>query len=408
MNPEAARRAFRLLFGAEMVSLFGSLVSRTALPFVAILYLHARPFEVALLAVADVIAGFASALVLGAWIDRLPKRPVMLGTDLARAALLALVPLGAWMGWLDPFILICIALACGVLNVAFELAYAALLPRVLPADGLLAGNSRIAAGQSVVETLSFGSGGWLVQAFGSPFAVLVDSISFVASAWLVFRVRIDDGGRGRADGDAWRGTWREASEGVAILLRDPILRALAAVEFCVHGGFAMFGATFLLYLARDLGFSPGVLGLVFAAGGLSSLAAATLAGRVSARFPAGPLMIAGLALMAFSTFLPPLATGTGLVGIALLLAQQLIGDGGHTIYQINDTTLRQTRAPAQALARVNAGIRFCGLSARLVGALAGGLIAEFAGARFALFVAAGWISLAVAAALASGLRRLGR
>ena len=69
MPPTAASRslsasAFRLVFAADMVSLFGSLVSRVALPFVAILFLQARPFEVALLSVADIVAGFASALLI--------------------------------------------------------------------------------------------------------------------------------------------------------------------------------------------------------------------------------------------------------------------------------------------------------------------------------------------------------
>jgi MFS family permease len=168
--------AFQWLFAADMVSLFGSLISRTALPFVAILFLNARPFEVALLSVADIVAGFASALLLGAVIDRWPRRRVMLVADVARAVLLLAIPLGAFMGWLSVPLLLVIALACGVFNVAFELAYAALLPRLLAQDQLLAGNSRMAAGQAVVETASFGIGGWLVQWLGAPIAVLVDAL----------------------------------------------------------------------------------------------------------------------------------------------------------------------------------------------------------------------------------------
>lgn len=97
-------------------------------------------------------------------------------------------------------------------------------------------------------------------------------------------------------------------------------------------------------------------------------------------------------------------TAVGWAGAALLIAQQLLGDGAATVYRINDTVLRQTLAPAGALARVNAGIKFVGLAAMLLGALAGGLLAEVWGARTALFCAAGWASLAVGVALGSPLR----
>lgn len=160
--------AFHWLFGAEMVSLAGSLVSRTALPFVAILFLQAAPWQVALLGVADILAGALSAPLLGALVDRWPKRRTLIAADLLRAALLALLPLAAWLGRLDIVLLFTVAFAAGVLNIAFELAWVALLPRLVAREQLLAANSRIAAGQSIVEVGSFGVGGWLVQWLGPP------------------------------------------------------------------------------------------------------------------------------------------------------------------------------------------------------------------------------------------------
>jgi MFS family permease len=413
-HPSAPRfpAAFQRLFAADMVSLFGSLISRTALPFVAILFLGARPLEVALLSVADIVAGLASALWLGGLVDRWPKRRVMMVADMARAGLLFAIPLGAWMGWLNVPLLLVVALACGVFNVAFELAYAALLPRLLADEQLLAGNSRIAAGQSVVETASFGVGGWLVQWLGAPVAVLVDALSYLGSAWLLWRVDVAFVDRGSAASGAGSpppvALWREAREGLQLLWRDPVLRTLAAVEFCVAGGQHLFGAVFLIYLARDLGFGAGELGMIFAVGGVSAFFGAALAGRLSTRWATGSLMIGALACMAAAQFLPPLASAAGWAGAALLIVQQLLGDGAATVYQINDSVLRQTLAPSQALARVNAGIRFTGLAAMLLGALAGGLVAEAWGARTALFCAAGWLTLAVPVALGSALRRLDR
>lgn len=185
-----------------------------------------------------------------------------------------------------------------------------------------------------------------------------------------------------------------------------MLRTLALVEFCVAGGGQVFGAMFLLYLARDLGFVPGVLGLVFAVGGVSSFAGALLAERLARRHAAGPLMLAGLALAAAALVLPALVTGTGLLGIVLLVAQQVVGDGAQTLYGINDSVLRQTRAPQQALARVNAGIRVVGLVAMLLGAGAAALVGELVGARAALLGAAAWLAAGVVVAWWSGLGRV--
>ena len=86
----------------------------------------------------------------------------MLVADVLRALLMAAVPLGVWGGWLTMPVLFFIALACGVLNVAFDLAYAAWLPRLVAQDDLLAANSRVAAGQSIVEAGAFSASGWLV------------------------------------------------------------------------------------------------------------------------------------------------------------------------------------------------------------------------------------------------------
>lgn len=400
--------AFGWLYGAEMVSLAGSLVGRVALPFVAILVLDAAPWQVALLGVADILAGALATPLLGALVDRWPKRRVMVAADLLRALLLLIVPLAAWWQRLDIVLLFGVAFACGVLHVAFELAYGALLPRLVPPALLMAANSRLAAGRSVVEVGSFGVGGWLVQWLTAPLAVLADAFSYLVSASLIVRARpAEDAPAPAATHPAPGALWHEARAGFLLLWRDPVLRALALVEFCLAGGGQMFGAMLLLYLSREVGFAPGVLGMVFAVGGVSSFAGALLAERLARRHAAGPLMLAGLALVALALLLPPLATSAGALGLVLLVAQQVLGDGAHTLYDIHDVVLRQTRAPQEALARINAGIRFVGLLAMLLGAGVAALVGELAGPRAALFVAAGWTALALPVAWAAGLRRLG-
>src|SRR6185503_6123389 len=116
------RTAYRNLLAAEVVSNFGSMLSRLAIPWLAALTLGVTPFQMGFLLVADVAAGAVGSLALGAMVDRLDKRAVMLGADFARAAVLGALALAAALEWLSFALLVIAAAASGVLTVAFELA----------------------------------------------------------------------------------------------------------------------------------------------------------------------------------------------------------------------------------------------------------------------------------------------
>jgi MFS family permease len=84
----------------------------------------------------------------------------------------------------------------------------------------------------------------------------------------------------------------------------------------------------------------------------------------------------------------PIAPEAGAIAVGLLVAQQLVGDGGVTVFEVNQMSLRQTLTPERMLGRVNATIRLSGLAAMLAGSLVGGLIGEFVGLRATLVVGA--------------------
>src|SRR3954452_19491184 len=83
---------FMKLWAGQTISALGSVVTRTAIPLVALLVLGAGPFEMALLVVAASLATLLVGFFAGAWVDRLPRRPVLIATDVARALLLLSIP----------------------------------------------------------------------------------------------------------------------------------------------------------------------------------------------------------------------------------------------------------------------------------------------------------------------------
>ncbi|MCC6778189.1 MAG: MFS transporter [Hyphomicrobiales bacterium] len=390
---------FVKLWAAQTISVFGSLITRTALPFAAILVLDATPLQIALLGVADIAPGILSGLVAGVWVDRMRRRPIMILADLGRAVALVSIPLAAAFDLLRIEHLYAVAFLTGILTTFFDVAYLSYLPSLLRRDELLEGNSKLAATNSVAEVGAFGLAGWLVQIFSAPIAILFDAISFVLSASLLRSIRTDEPEPERAPAEAGPDIRQEVTAGLRVLLRDPLLRALGGSSIALDFSFRIVGTVFLLFATRELGFQPGILGLIFAVGGVSSFVGAIVAGRVSGRLGIGPAMIVGLILTGVGQLFVPLAQSASLAAIALLVAQQLIGDGGATVYLINQVSLRQAVTPSQVLGRVNASIQFLGLVAMLLGALLGGVLGETVGLR-ATLVCGGAFSLLAGIALA--------
>lgn len=398
--------AFRRVFAADVVSTFGSLMSRLAIPWLAVLVLDAGPGAMALLAVADVAAGAVAALVLGVLVDRLPKRGAMIASDLLRAAALLAIPLLAWLDHLSIGVLIAVVAFNGALTVAFELAQSAWIARHTEAADLAGRNSMLAAGAAVTEAASFGLTGWIYQLAGATTAIVTDALTFIASALLLVRVEETPLPPKKATvGPTVQGELRafgaEVRDGLLTVVADPTLRALAVVAALTAFGSSFAATTYMIYVARDVGFSTGALGMIFALGGVGSLAGAWLVATLSRRFPAHLLLIAGLFVWAVFSAAAPMAVSATLVGALLLCTQQLLGDAGGIAVQITDRTLRQSHTPETHLARVDASIRTISHALTLAGALLSGMLAEIFGARPLLFASSALIGLAGVVALFS-------
>ncbi|HSI59422.1 MAG TPA: MFS transporter [Ideonella sp.] len=410
-EPTLASRSaeFRRVLGAEAVSNFGAMLSRLAVPWLAALALQATPLQMGWLLVADVAAGALGALWLGTLVDRRDKRAVMLATDLLRAAVLVLLAALAATGRLTMGGLMLAAAASGLLTMAFELARSAWTAQRLAETDLADGNARLAAASSLSETAAFALGGWLYQGLGAVAALLIDALSYLGSAALLRGVRpapaLESGPSAAKQASPAITFWREAREGLAALLRDPTLRTLAGVDALVALHFSLAGTSYMIYVSRDLAFDTGPLGLIFATGGLGALAGAALAPRLGRRIGAGPAMACGLAAAGLGTALTLLANGPTGWAAALLVAQQVMGDGGQTLRDVHDRSLRQSAAPPALRARVDAGLRMVFQSATLLGALLGGAVATALGIRWALGLAAG-CCLVAAAWVACGIPRL--
>jgi MFS family permease len=376
---------FRKLWAGQTVSVFGSLISRTAIPFAAIIELNASPFQMAILEIAEMAPAFAVGLFAGVWVDRLRRRSVMIAADLGRALLLLVIPVAAIAGVLQIWHLFAVMAGISILSIFFDVAYQSYLPGLVGRARLVEGNSKLAASASVSESAAFSVGGWLVQLLTAPIAIFVNAFTFLASAAAIWRIVAKEVAEPIEEDGV--GTLREAGAGLSVVWRHRTLRGLVVANTLLSLSSAVFGTAFLLYLTRDLGYRPGLLGLIFAIGGVTSLIGAIAAGKLTGRFNASSLLACMLVAVAIGQALVPLVGAVTIVGVALLIAQQLIVDPAWTVYEIAGISLRQSITSDRMLGRVNASFRVLEFGGLLVGALVGGSVATLLNPRAALVTA---------------------
>jgi MFS family permease len=398
-------RDFLSLWSAETISQFGSQVTLLALPFVAILALDATTFQVALLTTLEFLPFILVSLPAGVWVDRFPRRPVLIIGDVGRAALLASVPIAYALDVLTLEQLYVVGFATGVFTVFFDVAYQAYLPSLVDREQLVEGNSKLEVSRAGAQIGGPAVAGGLIEALTAPVAVLVDALSFLGSALFLFRIRKREEIQ-RSD-EARPSMRKELSEGLRYVLGHPLLRPIA---ICT-GSSNFFGnvafAIFIVFAVRELGLTAGVVGLVFALGNVGWLAAAVLAGRIAGRFGVGRTIVGSGFLFGPALLLVPLAP-EGNAAIPFLVASGVISGFGVVLYNIQQVSLRQAITPERIQGRMNAVMRFLVWGTIPLGGLTGGALASWIGLRETLWVAAIAGTFTVLPVLLSPVRSLKR
>ncbi|SHF63527.1 Predicted arabinose efflux permease, MFS family [Jatrophihabitans endophyticus] len=374
---------FRRLWIGETVSQFGTQISQVALPLVAILALHASTFEVGLLTAFESIAFLVVGLPAGAWVDRMRYRWVLVVNDVVRAAGLASVPAAQAMGALTIGQLYVVALVVGVGTVFFDVAYQSYLPQLVDRRGIVEGNAKLQASESVSQIAGPSAGGLLVQALTAPYAVLVDALSFLWSASWVAAIRARPPKPARRPD---RHLGREIREGLAFVLHDRNLRAIAMCTGTANLFNTMGFAVFFVLLARDLSLSAGAIGLIMSTAAVGGLLGSFVATRVARRFGQGPTIWGSIAVSMPTGFVAPFVHRDWSLG--LLAVAFVVFWGTSVVYNITQVSFRQGLCPPQLLGRMNATMRFLVWGTMPLGGVIGGALGSAVGVRGTLLVAA--------------------
>jgi MFS family permease len=379
---------FLKLWSAETVSQFGTQVSQLAIPLTAVLVLDASAFEVAALGTVEFLPFILFTLPAGVWVDRLPRRPILIAGDFGRAVLLGSIPIAYGVGELTLTQLYVVGFLVGVCTVFFDVAYQSYLPALVDRDRIIEGNSKLEISRSSAQIGGPGLSGGLVQAFTAPYAILVDAVSFLGSGAFILGIgkREAPPETQHANGEK-TGLWTELKEGLRFVLGNPNLRAQAGCTGTSNFFSNVSFAIIVVFLVRELGLSPGVIGLVFSIGSIGSLFAAFTSNRISRRFGIGPTSIVMAALFGPAALLVAFAPH-GNAAIPLLVLSIFVFGFTVVVYNITQVSYRQAICPPRLQGRMNSVMRFIVWGTIPLGSLVGGGLASWIGLKETIIVGA--------------------
>jgi MFS family permease len=398
---------FLKLWSAETISQFGSQVGGFAMPLVAIITLEASPLAVSALLVVEFAPFLLISLPAGVWVDRLPRRPILIFSDFARAALLATIPIAYVFDVLTIWQLFVVGFLFGICTVFFDVAYQSYLPSIVNRRELVEGNSKLEISRSSAQLGGPAVAGVLVETIKAPFTILADAISFVASGLFVLRIsKVEENVPTRAERKESKASMRtELGEGLRWVFGNPYLRTISSSTATFNLFGSMMWAILTIYLVRTLEMSPALIGIIFAIGQVGYLLGALTTNKIAARVGVGPAIVLG-AMCGISQLLVPLAPQDANGAIPYLIVSGLIGGFGVVLYNVTQVSMRQAITPERLQGRMNSVIRFIVWGVMPIGQLTGGGLATVFDLRTAIWVGAIGCALAWVPLLIGPLRTL--
>ncbi len=372
---------FMKLWTAQTISVFGDQFTGLAIPLIAALTLHATAGQMGILTAVERAPFLLIGLFAGVWVDRLPRRPILITGDLGRAAVLLTIPFAALTAGLSMPHLYAVGLFVGILTVFFDVAYQAYLPAMVNRRQLVEGNSKLEATRSLGNLAGPGIAGVVIQLLSAPLAIVLDAASFVVSGGLIALIR----GREPVVARSARGAMlAEVREGLGVVFGNRLLRSIAGCTGTFNFFTSALSTLYILFATRELGLGPAQIGVIFSLSNVSGLLGALTAGRLAARFGVGHTILAATLIDGLGLISIPFATRA--TAFLVLVLAGLLTSFANPVYNINQVSLRQAITPDRLQGRMNATMRFLVWGTMPLGGLAGGVLGEALGLRPAIAI----------------------
>jgi len=391
-TPSAGRSSdFGRFWWGEAVSGLGTAITALALQTLVLVTLNGGAAQVGWLNSARWLPYLILGLIVGALVDRVRRRPVMMITDLARATLLGLIPL-AWAFDVLTFpLLLVVVLLFGTASLVNDAASLSFVPRLVPRHELQRAHSRLDGASAVAQTAGPALAGVLIRVLGAPLAVLVDGLTYLFSAVMVASLKgVAEPVATRRAQVGLRRLALEIGDGARWAYGGSGLRRLAVSTHVWFAGQAVLLVLVVPYGYLQLGLTPVQLGLVFAVTGLGALLGAVRSTAVGLRLGTGGAIICSYSVSALGVLimLGAASVPTGWAGVAVLATGQLCHGWAMGTSNSHEMNFRQARTPDELQARTNTTLRSLNRAVIVVVSPVAGLLADQIGFRQVLAGAA--------------------
>ncbi|MCC3265978.1 MFS transporter [Arthrobacter gengyunqii] len=414
------RPAFVRFWLASTVSDFGTYVTTVALSVLILVTMEGTPLDQGIANAARWAPYLVFGLLAGVWIDRFPRRTVMVGADLGRALILAVICSAAILGPLSLPVLAVLLFAFGALALTGDAAYQSYLPQLVPRPLLVRANARLQQSDTVAQTAGGAVAGGLVALISAPFALLLDAASYLLSAAVLLTPGHFPGQSAETPGAAGPNPElklrEKIGEGLRWVYGHPQLAPLAWSTHLWFVGFSALGAVLPALVLHNLHAGPAGLGVVLACAGVGAVLGTMLSARLGDRWGTGRAVTGARLLQPFAVALLALAAmgapgHQGLDGLgawpaaagamALVCSGQLVLGLGMGIEGPLEMGYRQAVTPDRLLGRMSATLRSINRGMIVLGAPLGGYLATAWGVGPALWCSGGVLLLAGLGLLAS-------
>ena len=362
-------REFRNVFAAHSISLIGDQIALIALPLTAVLVLDANAAQMGYLTAAGLVPYLLFSLHAGAWVDRSSKRRrTMIAADIGRALVVATVPVAYWLDVLTIEQLLVTEFLIGSMAVLFSVANTVLFVSVVPRERYVEGQSLLNGSRAFSYVAGPTLGGLLVQALTAPATLVLDACSYVFSA---FFLRSDRSGRAA---EARRPSAATSSRGCA---SSGTRRSCAPRSWRRRpstSSTSSSGRSSSSTSRRELGISPGTLGLVLGAGAVGGLIGSVITGPIGRRIGIGPAFVVGCIGFPAPLVLVPLAEGPDWVIVSLLFLAEFGSGIGVMMIDISAGAMFAALIPHRLRARVSGAYSTVNYGVRPLGSLVGGAL----------------------------------
>lgn len=381
------KRDFWVFWAGQTISNLGTSFTLFALPLL-VYNLTGSALSLAFTTVSEFVPYLLFGLVIGAWVDRVNRKRLMIATDLTRALIIGSIPAAALLGLLSVGWIYAVAFVSSTLAIIFTSGEFAAIPSLASQDDLVAANGRIQASYSAAQVAGPLVAGALVALLPVAGFMAFDALSFLLSALsLTLIVSSFNAGESKAGKTH---ILRDVAEGLKYVLRHPVLRNISAMMALVNFVGVTAGTQLVLFAKEQLRATNSQVAWLFSAASIGVVVLSLLAGLLRKRWTfsqvaLGALMLSGAALFVFAfqtdywIALPLWALESGL-GI---------------LFNINTGSLRQAIVPNEMLGRVISIAGVLAWSAIPLGAFLGGLVLEHTGNVVLVYAGMGVLTILI-------------